>query len=161
MTALWSYGPLFFCFLFLILHQSLVGNLANLTGQQPQKALPIPTHVCSNCVQTAWLPVLGISNACTDNDDVVAQAGCRDTIRESALKVEKSLATVGSWGQRSGHTSRERQWRHTSVAPSRRLEWSSRDSGYTHKCCPLKEAEVDTQRETVATHKCCPPRRLK
>ena len=180
MTALWSYGPLFFCFLFLILHQSLVGNLANLTGQQPQKALPIPTHVCSNCVQTAWLPVLGISNACTDNDDVIAQGGCTDTIRESALKVEKSLATVGSRGQRSVHASRERQWLHTSVAPSRRLEWSSRDSGYTQvlppqgdwsghperdsgytQVLPTKEAKVDIHRETVATHKCCPLKEAK
>ena len=66
--------------------------------------------------------MLGISNACTDVDDVVAQGGCTDTIRESALKVEKSLATVGSWGLRRGHASRERQWLHTSVAPSRRLK---------------------------------------
>ena len=104
------------------------------------------------------------------------------------------LPTQGDW---SGHP--ETVAIHTSVAHSRRLEWSSRDSGYTHKCCPLKETGVVIQRqwlytqvlptqgdwsghpETVAihtsvahsrrlewssrdsgyTHKCCPPRRLK
>ena len=56
------------------------------------------------------------------------------------------LPTQGDW---SGHP--ETVAIHTSVAHSRRLEWSSRDSGYTHKCCPLKETGVVIQRQWLYT----------
>ena len=52
-------------------------------------APPIPNSACGILVRPnkTWLPVLGIFNVHTMLMRAIAQEGCRDTVRESALKV--------------------------------------------------------------------------
>ena len=70
-----------------------VGNLGHFTYvrlQQLQEQCYTFLPVCAVllCFQTmVWLQILGIFNVCTDMY-AIAQEGCMDTIKESALKVD-------------------------------------------------------------------------
>ena len=83
-------------------HLSLVGNSGHLNWArlwQPQEqCYPFLTmHVVFSCIQTkVSLPMLGILNV---HMDVIAHKGCRDTIGESALKVDSGRKTSCRTGE--------------------------------------------------------------